>query len=74
MPEELHEAYHPTNREEKRCECGEIFVFSRSCGADVCPSCDNHRGFARCFCGWSLSGRDGRVELEEMGETIDPDD
>jgi hypothetical protein len=29
---------------------------------------------ARCFCGWSLSGGDGRAELEEMGEVIEPED
>lgn len=75
MPEEeIFEAFHPTNREEKRCRCGGIFVFSRYCGADVCMVCDEHRGFARCFCGWAESGGDGRVELEEMGETIEADD
>jgi hypothetical protein len=28
---------------------------------------------ARCYCGWSANGGNGRAELEEMGETIDPD-
>jgi len=36
--------------------------------------CDNHQNLARCFCGWSESGGDGRQELIEMGETIEPED
>lgn len=48
-------------------------TLSRYCGAWVCD-CGNHVDLARCFCGWSVSGHDGRRELEEMGETIDPDD
>ena len=56
------------------CHCGESFEFNRYCGADVCPKCDNHKGFDRCFCGWSVSGRNGRVELQEMGETIESED
>jgi hypothetical protein len=57
-----------------KCSCGGNFEFNRYCGADVCPACDNHKGFARCFCGWAESGGDGRAELEEMGETIEPED
>ncbi len=57
-----------------KCQCGAEFEFNRHCGAHVCPSCSNHKGFDRCFCGWSTSGRNGRVELEEMGETIEPED
>ena len=57
----------------KKCRCGGEFDFSRSCGVDVCFTCDNHAGLARCFCGWSVSGGDGRAELIEMGETIDPE-
>ena len=60
--------------ETEKCHCGTKFEFSRSCGATVCPSCDHHKGFARCFCGWSLSGINGRMELEEMGEVIEPED
>jgi hypothetical protein len=56
-----------------KCECGGEFFMSRTCGAKVCEECDNHKGLARCFCGWSISGNDGRQELEEMGETIDPE-
>jgi len=58
----------------KKCSCGGLFVFSKHCGADVCLICDNHKNLARCYCGWSVSGGDGRAELIEMGETIDPED
>lgn len=57
-----------------KCHCGGEFEFNRHCGADLCVECDNHKGMARCFCGWSLSGGDGRAELEEMGEVIEPED
>ena len=59
---------------EKTCpKCQDSMRMSNHCGAWVCENCDNHEGMARCFCGWSLSGDDGRRELEEMGEVIDPD-
>jgi hypothetical protein len=50
------------------------YPFDRRCGAHTCIHCDDHRGLARCYCSWSQSGRDGRQELIEMGETIDPED
>jgi hypothetical protein len=56
------------------CSCGGEFQFSRYCGGFVCPDCNNHRDFARCFCGWAISGGNGYAELEEMGEQIEPDD
>lgn len=43
------------------------------CGVKVCPYCGHHIGISRCYCGWSASGGDERRELEEMGETIDPE-
>ena len=43
----------------------------RYCGAYLCENCGHHKGLARCFCGWSTSGQDGRRELIEMGEIID---
>ena len=48
------------------------YKFNRFCGAHLCVECDDHRGLARCFCGWSKTspGR-GREELIEMGETIE---
>ena len=55
----------------KCSECGDEYVLSRTCGACICVSCGNHDKLVRCFCGWSISGRNGREELEEMGETID---
>lgn len=61
---------------QKKCpDCGTEMHFSKHCGALVCDKCDNHDGLARCFCGWSKTspGR-GREELEDAGETIDPED
>jgi hypothetical protein len=49
------------------------YNFSRSCGADVCMECGDHKGLARCFCGWSSSGGDGYKELVDMGEQIEED-
>ena len=54
--------------------CDHDYYFSPYCGAKVCSKCDHHEGLARCYCGWSASGGDGRRELIEMGETIEPDD
>jgi hypothetical protein len=53
--------------------CKHEYIFNRHCGARVCVHCCEHKGLARCYCGWSLSGADGQRELIEMGETIDPD-
>lgn len=53
--------------------CKASAFFSRSCGVFVCTSCGEHEGLARCFCGWSLSGRSGYQELIEMGENIEDD-
>jgi hypothetical protein len=57
----------------KHCSCGGIYAWDRSCGADVCEKCGDHKGLALCFCGWAADGGNGREQLEEMGETIDPD-
>lgn len=59
--------------ETKTCSCGGDYEFRNYCGAHVCLDCDNHKGLVRCYCGWALSGGDGYAELEEMGETIEPD-
>jgi hypothetical protein len=69
----------PTDLEIKKglggCEaCGGSVSLSKYCGANVCDACGQHQGMARCYCGWSLSGVNGREELEEMGEVIDPED
>lgn len=55
------------------CSCGEEMERSTYCGAWVCPECGNHEGLVRCYCGWAADGGDGRRQLEEMGETIDPE-
>jgi hypothetical protein len=66
-------------------ECKHQFSFSRYCGADVCHGCGLHahinrktgeigQTLARCYCGWSASGGDGRQELRDFGETIEPDE
>jgi hypothetical protein len=65
--------FHP-NTPPRKCGCGGEFQFDRGCGVRVCDDCGNHHGLARCYCGWSASGGDGRAELTEMGETIEPED
>ena len=63
----------------------EFFQRSIPCGTWICDKCDHHahvdkrtgkvtQNLARCYCGWSVSGRNGREELEEMGETIEPEE
>lgn len=69
VPPEDRDVYPPA-----RCDDGQHdYHFAGYCGAYVCDLCEDHRGLARCYCGWTLSGGDGREELEELGETIDPD-
>lgn len=31
------------------------YQFSDYCGCYVCSTCDDHKGLARCFCGWGLA-------------------
>ena len=50
---------------------GHDYVFNDYCGAKVCVVCEDHKGLARCYCGWSASGGDGYAELIEMGERIE---
>jgi len=58
-----------------RCDaCGGEAEMHPHCGAWVCHQCGNHLTLARCFCGWSASGRDGYKELIDLGETIDPEE
>jgi len=55
--------------------CGnDVYYHSSYCGVKVCDDCGYHEGLARCYCGWSISGEDGREELMEMGECLDPED
>ncbi|MEJ2248071.1 MAG: hypothetical protein P8Y70_00240 [Candidatus Lokiarchaeota archaeon] len=55
----------------EKCDCGGTYYFNKYCGCYVCSLCNNHKDLARCYCGWSLSGRDGNKELREMGECVD---
>lgn len=54
-------------------KCEHDYEWSNYCACEICSKCDDHKDRCRCWCGWSLSGRNGRLELEEMGETIDPE-
>jgi len=51
-----------------------VYIFSRYCGAHVCDDCGDHKGLARCYCGWAASGGNGRQELIELCETIEEED
>lgn len=53
-----------------RTGCRGTMWFADYCGAYVCDRCEQHKGLARCYCGWATSGGDGRRELIDMGETI----
>jgi len=53
--------------------CNHEYFFNTNCGAEVCYECDDHKGLARCYCGWSANGGNGLAELIEMGETIEED-
>jgi hypothetical protein len=68
-----------------RCDqpgCGGSTDLHRTCGARICSACGTHVGLDRCFCGWTRhactgeDGRsmDGRQQLIDMGEVIEPDD
>jgi hypothetical protein len=51
------------------------YEFSDFCAAHVCVECDDHKGLARCWCGWSVTDPgNGRQELVDAGETIEPDE
>ena len=43
------------------------------CGAKVCLECDDHKGLARCYCGWARDGGYGRSQLRDLGEQIEED-
>jgi hypothetical protein len=59
-------------RKDEKCRCGGTYQASRHCGVRVCDDCGDHKGLARCYCGWSkTSPGEGRQELEEMGEVIE---
>ena len=45
-------------------DCKHNYQFNDYCGAYVCTECGEHKGLARCFCGWNL--KQGEV-LEQWG-------
>lgn len=64
----------PLEERVKPCDaCGREARHVGYCGAWVCDHCEKHVGLARCYCGWSERGGDGRRELEELGENIGDD-
>jgi hypothetical protein len=56
------------------CTCGGAWHWDKECAVSVCKRCGKHKGLARCWCGWSESGRNGADELREMGEVIQPEE
>ena len=34
--------------------CLHDYQMQPGCGVEVCTKCDEHKGLARCFCGWNL--------------------
>ena len=54
--------------------CEHEYEFRKYCGADVCVKCGDHKGLARCFCGWnkgqgeSLEGEDSEYFGDEPHE------
>jgi hypothetical protein len=58
-----------TLTEEHSCD----YEWNWVCGAQVCYDCGDHKGLARCYCGWAGSGGNGRQELLDIGEQLDDD-
>ena len=61
------------NEKPVRKGCSHSYEWSNYCGSKVCLSCNDHKGLARCYCGWSKNAGNGYSQLVEMGETIEPD-
>lgn len=61
--------------------CNHTFVFTPNCGSHVCVRCELHahvtpdseitQELARCWCGWSVDGRNGYMDLVELDPTLD---
>lgn len=62
-----------TTENPRVCTCGGTYHRQRYCGVLVCESCGDHKGLARCYCGWAADGGDGRQQLQECGENLDED-
>ena len=41
-----------------KIDCKGEYDFNTYCGAQVCNTCGDHKGLARCFCGWGIRGDD----------------
>jgi len=48
-------------------ECDHDYKWNKKCGAEVCSKCNEHRGLAKCFCGWNL--QDGERLEDDIGES-----
>lgn len=48
------------------CECSGHYWWRPYCAAYVCDRCDDHKGLARCFCGW----RSGQNRIWINGKII----
>ena len=46
-------------------ECEHNYQWSKYCGANVCSKCGDHKGLARCFCGWPA----GEKLEDDIGES-----
>jgi hypothetical protein len=49
-------------------ECNHQYEFRNYCGARVCRECGDHKGLARCYCGWGLMPGE-RLE-DDIGEGV----
>lgn len=68
----------PLAMQKRKCKCGGEALYEKACACFICATCDAHissAGFqlARCYCGWTPHGGDGRAELVELGENIEDD-
>jgi hypothetical protein len=69
LQEDFEEERQLTDDRQGNCRnCKGDYEFNRHCGAYVCDLCGDHKGLARCYCGWASSGGDGYRELSEMGD------
>lgn len=45
-----------------KCKTG-VMLFNKACGVEVCSSCNQHKGLAKCYCGWNVRDDVDRVEV-----------
>ena len=55
-----------------RPDCSHMYTtrIDKECGAFICILCGYHKDMVACYCGWSITGLDGRKYLEDKGEDI----